>query len=73
MTKMVFDGWENRFLKVSSTKLFQEHFGLGLKQAKEKTDDLLKGKAFALSIENLEDSQSALRAFLQIGALCHLE
>ncbi|GAB4010594.1 hypothetical protein GCM10028808_21960 [Spirosoma migulaei] len=73
MTRMVFDGWKEGFLKVSSTKLFQEHFGLGLKKAKEKTDDLLEGKVFALSTENLKDSPSALRAFLQIGVLCHLE
>ncbi|CAN5614422.1 hypothetical protein BH09BAC4_BH09BAC4_00590 [soil metagenome] len=73
MTKMVFDGWKEGFLKVSSTKLFQEHFELGLKQTKEKTDDLLEGNAFVISVENLKDPQSALSAFLQIGALCHLE
>lgn len=73
MIRMVFDGWEDGFSKMSSTKLFQEYFGLGLKQAKGKTDDLLDGKSFGLSVEYLEDPRSALNAFLQIGALCHLE
>ncbi len=73
MTGMVFDGRGKGFLKVSSTKSFQEYFGLSLKQAKEKTDNLAEGKAFTLPVDNLEDSPSTLEAFLQIGAHCYRE
>ena len=69
MRYIEFYGWLYGYRKVASTKIFAEHFEMGLAEAHEKTHMLLEKQSFMLPIENLEKANEVISQFTQIG-LC---
>ncbi|GAB3789950.1 hypothetical protein GCM10028818_59320 [Spirosoma horti] len=67
-----FYDWQYGYRKISSTKLFQKHFGMGLKEANERTITLLDKQSFVLPIESTEIADEVIKQFTDIGALCRL-
>ncbi len=67
-----FYNWQHGYRKVESTKLFQEYFGIGLKEAHQRTNTLLDKQPFVLSVESAEKADEVVKRFTEIGALCRL-
>lgn len=72
MQYVEFYGWQYGYRKISSTKLFQEHFGMGLKEAHEQTNILLDKQPFMLPVESVEKANGIINQFTEIGALFRL-
>jgi ribosomal protein L7/L12 len=72
MQYIEFHNWQYGYRKILSTKLFQEHFGMGLKEAHERTDILLDKQSFILPVESEEKANEIIKQFTEIGALCRL-
>ncbi|SFF30741.1 hypothetical protein [Spirosoma endophyticum] len=72
MRYIEFYGWQYGYRKISSTKLFAEHFGMGLKDAHDRTHILLDEQSFVLPVESLEKATEVINQFTAIGALCRL-
>lgn len=72
MQYIEFYDWQYGYRKISSTKLFQEHFGMGLKEAHERTHILLDKQSFILPVESEEKANEVIRQFTEIGAVCRL-
>jgi ribosomal protein L7/L12 len=72
MRYVEFYDWQYGYRKISSTKLFQEHFGMGLKEANERTNTLLDKQSFILRVESVEKADEVIKQFTEIGALCRL-
>ncbi|GAB3777266.1 hypothetical protein GCM10028818_24140 [Spirosoma horti] len=70
MRYIEFYGWQYGYRKISSTKLFQEHFEMGLKEAHERTHILLDEQPFVLAVENDEKASEIISQFTEIGAFC---
>lgn len=61
-------GWREGFLKITCTRLLQEHPGLGLAQAKASTDRVLEGERVTIAIERLEVATQLAEQLSMIGA-----
>lgn len=72
MAKVLFKGWNYGLQKISLTKLFQQKAGLGLKEAKGKTDSLIEGETFIIETESFEQAEELVKEATAIGAVCEI-
>jgi ribosomal protein L7/L12 len=61
-------GWDPGFRKVSHTKLLQERCSLGLAEAKEATDALLRGAAITLRVASQLEAEALVVQLSKLGA-----
>jgi ribosomal protein L7/L12 len=73
MAIVVITGWVPGFEKVSCTKLVRARLGLGLRDGKQVTDDILQGTVRRFELPSEVEAASLVRELTRIGALAHVE
>ena len=68
--KMV--GWKEGLQKIALTNLIKSDAGIGLKEAKKCTDDLVEGKTVYLKGLSAEAATHFLNEASLIGAVCEI-
>ena len=66
-------GWREGMLKISMNHVLQEHFSLGLKDAKGCVDDVLAGKVVSFRLENSARTDLLVKALEDVGAIVEVE
>jgi ribosomal protein L7/L12 len=72
MAKIIFTGYQYGMQKIEFTKLLKNTGGLGLHEAKQNTDNLLKGEIIVLIISNLEEADSFALKARNLGVVCEV-
>ena len=62
-------GWNKGFKKVSSTKLFREKLGLGIREAKSNTDLILDRRELEILFNNKQKAIEFSKSMEALGAI----
>lgn len=71
MVRLSIVGWREGLLKVSMTKLLQEHLGIGLREAKQATDAVLEGRIICYELEESQ-AEALAKALDNVGAIIEI-
>lgn len=73
MHKLKIIGWRYGLQKITLTKTLQAKLSLGLREAKQCTDDVLDGKTVSFELDDLTAAKELADALDKIGAVVELE
>ncbi len=73
MPKLKIIGWRYGLQKITMTKTLQARLSLGLREAKQCTDDVLDGKTVSFEIDNLATAKELADALDKISAVVEIE
>jgi ribosomal protein L7/L12 len=73
MPIVVIAGWVPGFEKVSCTKLLRSRLGLGLRDGKQMTDNILARSTQRIELQTDAAAMSLVSDLAKIGALAHVE
>ena len=73
MPKLKITGWRYGLQKITMTKTLQAKLSLGLREAKQCTDNVLDGKIVSFEIDDLAAAKELADALENIGVIVEVE